>query len=49
MIYAYRGVDLVIAIMGTLMSGATFSVLDPQYPADRQVIFISITFCVIVN
>ncbi|KAI9772817.1 MAG: large subunit of alpha-aminoadipate reductase [Candelina submexicana] len=36
MIYAYRGVDLVIAIMGTLMSGATFSVLDPQYPADRQ-------------
>ncbi|KAI9717054.1 MAG: putative NRPS-like protein biosynthetic cluster [Candelaria pacifica] len=36
MIYAYRGVDLVVAIMGTLMSGATFSVLDPQYPADRQ-------------
>jgi non-ribosomal peptide synthetase component F len=27
MIYAYRGVDLVIAIMGVLKAGATFSVI----------------------
>ena len=31
MIYAYRGVDLCIAIMGVLKAGATFSVLDPAY------------------
>ena len=31
MIYAYRGVDLVIAILGVLKAGATFSVVDPAY------------------
>lgn len=31
MIYAYRGVDLCIAIMAVLKAGATFSVLDPAY------------------
>ncbi|ODM16957.1 L-aminoadipate-semialdehyde dehydrogenase large subunit [Aspergillus cristatus] len=36
MIYAYRGVDLVVAYMGALKAGATVSVLDPQYPHDRQ-------------
>ena len=35
MIYAHRGVDLVVAIMGTLAAGCTFTVLDPQYPPDR--------------
>jgi L-aminoadipate-semialdehyde dehydrogenase len=29
MIYAHRGVDLVVAIMAVLAAGATFSVLDP--------------------
>ncbi len=29
-------VDLVVAYMGALKAGATVSVLDPQYPADRQ-------------
>lgn len=29
MIFAHRGVDLVIAIMAVLAAGATFSVLDP--------------------
>lgn len=29
MIYAYRGVDLVVAVMGVLKAGATFSVIDP--------------------
>ncbi|KAK9727639.1 large subunit of alpha-aminoadipate reductase [Basidiobolus ranarum] len=42
MIYAYRGVDLVIAIMGTLMAGGTFSVIDPAYPPARQQIYLSV-------
>lgn len=29
MIYAYRGVDLVISILAALKAGATFSVVDP--------------------
>ena len=31
MIYAYRGVDLCIAIIAILKAGATFSVVDPAY------------------
>ena len=31
MIYAYRGVDLVIAILAVLKAGATFSIVDPAY------------------
>lgn len=42
MIFAYRGVDLVISIMGTLMAGATFSVLDPLYPPERQAIYLDV-------
>ncbi|KAI8085213.1 L-aminoadipate-semialdehyde dehydrogenase [Halteromyces radiatus] len=42
MIYAYRGVDLVVAIMGVLKSGATFSVIDPAYPPARQEIYLSV-------
>ncbi|RUP35855.1 L-aminoadipate-semialdehyde dehydrogenase [Jimgerdemannia flammicorona] len=42
MIYAYRGVDLVIAIMGVLKAGATFSVIDPAYPPARQQIYLSV-------
>ncbi|CAO3703787.1 unnamed protein product [Rhizopus stolonifer] len=42
MIYAYRGVDLVIAIMGVLRAGATFSVIDPAYPPARQEIYLSV-------
>ncbi|OLY80072.1 L-aminoadipate-semialdehyde dehydrogenase [Smittium mucronatum] len=41
-IYAYRGVDLVVAIMGVLMAGATFSVIDPAYPPARQNIYLSV-------
>ena len=29
MIYAHRGVDLVVAVFGVLKAGATFSVIDP--------------------
>ncbi|KAI8370997.1 L-aminoadipate-semialdehyde dehydrogenase [Blakeslea trispora] len=42
MIYAYRGVDLVVAIMGVLKAGATFSVIDPAYPPTRQEIYLSV-------
>lgn len=43
MIYSYRGVDLVVAVMGTLKAGGTFSVLDPQYPPDRQNIYLDVS------
>jgi non-ribosomal peptide synthetase component F len=36
MSYSYRGVDLVVTVMGILKAGATFSVIDPSYPPDRQ-------------
>lgn len=42
MIYAHRGVDLVVAIMGVLKAGATFSVIDPAYPPDRQIIYLDV-------
>lgn len=42
MVYAYRGVDLVVAIMGILKAGATFSVVDPAYPPERQNIYLSV-------
>ncbi|ODV93836.1 hypothetical protein PACTADRAFT_51586 [Pachysolen tannophilus NRRL Y-2460] len=42
MIYAYRGVDLVVAIMGVLKAGATFSVIDPAYPPARQNVYLSV-------
>ncbi|KAJ1678964.1 large subunit of alpha-aminoadipate reductase, partial [Spiromyces aspiralis] len=41
-VYAYRGVDLVIAILGVLMAGATYSVIDPAYPPARQNIYLSV-------
>ena len=42
MIYAFRGVDLVVAVMGVLKAGATFSVIDPAYPPARQKIYLSV-------
>ncbi|KAJ5219972.1 NRPS-like protein biosynthetic cluster [Penicillium chermesinum] len=42
MIYAYRGVDLVVAYMGALKAGATVSVLDPQYPHERQKVLLEV-------
>ncbi|KAI8607697.1 hypothetical protein BC830DRAFT_1053041, partial [Chytriomyces sp. MP71] len=41
-LYSHRGVDLVIAVMGVLKSGATFSVIDPAYPPPRQVVYLSV-------
>lgn len=42
MVYAYRGVDLVVAMMGVLKAGATFSVIDPAYPDDRQIVYLDV-------
>ncbi|KAL8768564.1 MAG: hypothetical protein Q9209_005249 [Squamulea sp. 1 TL-2023] len=42
MIYAHRGVDLVVSIFGVLKAGATFSVIDPAYPSDRQIIYLAV-------
>ncbi|KAG0238400.1 large subunit of alpha-aminoadipate reductase [Actinomortierella wolfii] len=41
-LYSYRGVDLVVAVMGVLKAGATFSVIDPAYPPSRQKIYLSV-------
>ena len=42
MVYAHRGVDLVVAVMGVLKAGATFSVIDPAYPPERQIIYLDV-------
>ncbi|KAH7882420.1 hypothetical protein F5I97DRAFT_1817360 [Phlebopus sp. FC_14] len=42
MIYAYRSVELVVAVMAVLKTGATFSVIDPAYPPSRQVIYLQV-------
>lgn len=41
-IYAFRGVDLVVAVMAILKAGATFSVIDPAYPVERQCIYLDV-------
>eukprot|EP00842_Homolaphlyctis_polyrhiza_P000164 jgi/Hompol1/1148/HPOL_001243-RA len=41
-LYSHRGVDLVVAIMGVLKAGATFSVIDPAYPPPRQIVYLSV-------
>lgn len=40
--YAHRGVDLVVAVLGTLKASATFSVIDPAYPPSRQNIYLQV-------
>lgn len=42
MVYAHRGVDLVVSVMGVLKAGATFSVIDPAYPPARQNIYLQV-------
>ncbi|KAI1371888.1 large subunit of L-aminoadipate-semialdehyde dehydrogenase [Hypoxylon crocopeplum] len=43
MIWAHRSVDLVVALMGVLASGATMTVLDPAYPPARQKIYLEVS------
>eukprot|EP00039_Didymoeca_costata_P013486 m.205781 g.205781 ORF g.205781 m.205781 type:complete len:984 (-) comp15790_c0_seq1:3659-6610(-) len=40
--YAHRSAPLVVGIMGILKSGATFTVVDPAYPAERQIIYLKV-------
>ncbi|KAG0680792.1 putative secondary metabolism biosynthetic enzyme [Pichia californica] len=42
MIYAYRGVDLMVSVMGALKAGAIFSVIDPAYPPARQTVYLKV-------
>ncbi|KAF7300613.1 Alpha-aminoadipate reductase Lys1p [Mycena chlorophos] len=42
MVYAHRSVDLVVAVMAVLKAGATFSVIDPAYPAARQTLYLQV-------
>ncbi|KAL6306085.1 alpha-aminoadipate reductase Lys1p [Sparassis latifolia] len=42
MVYAYRSVELVVAVMAVLKAGATFSVIDPAYPSSRQKIYLEV-------
>ncbi|KAG8786150.1 large subunit of alpha-aminoadipate reductase [Serendipita sp. 407] len=42
MVYAHRSVELVVAVMGILKVGATFSVIDPAYPPSRQNIYLKV-------
>ncbi|KAF8318757.1 alpha-aminoadipate reductase Lys1p [Clavulina sp. PMI_390] len=42
MVYAYRSVEMVVAVMAILKAGATFSVIDPAYPPSRQNIYLSV-------
>ncbi|KAL1725337.1 hypothetical protein EV714DRAFT_240093 [Schizophyllum commune] len=42
MVYTHRSVDFVVAVMAVLKVGATFSVIDPAYPASRQIIYLRV-------
>lgn len=41
MIYGHRSASLVWAVVGTLKAGATYVILDPAYPTDRLLEYIS--------
>eukprot|EP01147_Barroeca_monosierra_P005098 gene5098-139_t len=40
--YAHRSAPLVVGIMGILKSGATFTVVDPAYPTNRQIVYLEV-------
>ena len=41
-IYAHRSAPLVVAVMGVLRAGATVCIIDPQYPAKRQIVYLEV-------
>ena len=36
--YSHRSSALVVGILGILKAGGTFTVIDPAYPIDRQIV-----------
>ncbi|KAG9004721.1 large subunit of alpha-aminoadipate reductase [Tulasnella sp. JGI-2019a] len=42
MVYAYRSVEMLVAVLAILKAGATFSVIDPAYPPSRQTIYLQV-------
>lgn len=42
-LYSYRGAELVVAVLGVLKAGATFSVVDPAYPEARQNVYLEVS------
>ncbi|KAG8885369.1 large subunit of alpha-aminoadipate reductase [Tulasnella sp. 331] len=42
MVYAYRSVEMLVAVLAILKAGATFSVIDPAYPPSRQTIYLEV-------
>ncbi|XBW36546.1 hypothetical protein QEN19_002122 [Hanseniaspora menglaensis] len=42
MIYSSRGVELMISVFAVLKAGATFSVIDPAYPPERQTVYLQV-------
>ncbi|GMK57641.1 hypothetical protein CspeluHIS016_0404750 [Cutaneotrichosporon spelunceum] len=43
MVYAARSVELVVCVMGILKAGGVFSVVDPAYPPNRQVVYLQVS------
>lgn len=43
MVYAARSVDLVVCVMGILKAGGIFSVVDPAYPPNRQIVYLQVS------
>eukprot|EP01135_Chromosphaera_perkinsii_P008712 Nk52_evm45s1444 gene=Nk52_evmTU45s1444 len=41
-LYAHRSASIIVSIMGILKAGATFTVIDPAYPVQRQTVYLSV-------
>lgn len=41
-IFAHRSTPIVYAILGILKAGATFTVIDPAYPPERQIVYLRV-------
>ncbi|TXT15610.1 hypothetical protein VHUM_00113 [Vanrija humicola] len=43
MVYAARSAEMVVCVMGILKAGGVFSVVDPAYPPNRQIVYLSVS------